>query len=80
MSSLQLDIPNWLQESLQQIAKEQNCSIEMFATLAITEKLSCLKSSSYTNKINEKGYAKLLKPAQNVDRTLFENAMNKVAD
>ncbi len=84
MSTIQLQVPNWLQESLHQVAAQQDCSINLFIMLAVTEKLTVLTSKEYQEyfkKFQPTHGGQLLKPAQPiVDRTKFETLLDKVAN
>ncbi len=77
MNTINLQMPNWLHESLNKVAAEQNCSVNLFITLAITEKITLLTSKEY---FERKGNAQLLKPACPINREQFEKLLDKVAD
>ncbi|MDM8559656.1 hypothetical protein [Candidatus Parabeggiatoa sp. HSG14] len=77
MNTINLQIPNWLHESLNKVAAEQNCSVSLFITLAVTEKITLLTSKEYFEK---KGNARLLKLASPINREKFDKLLDKVAD
>ena len=69
MSTISLRLPNYLHDTLRELAKEEQVSINQFIVLAIAEKVSALKTEGYLEKRAERG-----------DRAKFEAAMAKVAD
>jgi hypothetical protein len=77
MNTINLQMPNWLHESLNKVAAEQNCSVNLFITLAVTEKITLLTSKEY---FERRGNAQLLKPASPINREKFERLLDKVAD
>jgi len=77
MNTINLQMPNWLHESLNKVAAEQNCSVSLFITLAVTEKITLLTSKEY---FERKGNARLLKPAAPINREKFDKLLGKVAD
>jgi len=77
MNTINLQMPNWLHESLNKVAAEQNCSVSLFITLAVTEKITLLTSKDY---FERKGNARLLKPAAPINREKFDKLLDKVAD
>lgn len=69
MSTISLRLPNYLHDTLRELAQEEQVSINQFIVLAIAEKVSALMAEDY-----------LAKRAARGDRTKFEAAMAKVAD
>ena len=69
MSTISLRLPNYLHDTLRELAQEEEVSINQLIVLAIAEKVSALKAEDY-----------LAKRAARGSRTKFEAAMAKVAD
>lgn len=69
MSTISLRLPNYLHNTLRELAQEEQVSINQLIILAIAEKVSALKAEDY-----------LAKRAARADRAKFEAAMAKVAD
>lgn len=69
MSTISLRLPNYLHDTLRELAQEEQVSINQLIILAIAEKVSALKAEDY-----------LTKRAARADRAKFEAAMAKVAD
>lgn len=69
MSTISLRLPNYLHNTLRELAQEEQVSINQLIILAIAEKVSALKAEDY-----------LAKRAVRGDRAKFEAAMAKVAD
>ena len=69
MSTISLRLPNYLHDTLRELAREEQVSINQLIILAIAEKVSALKTEDY-----------LAKRAARGDRAKFEAAMAKVAD
>lgn len=69
MSTISLRLPNYLHDTLRELAQEEQVSINQLIILAIAEKVSALKTEDY-----------LAKRATRADRAKFEAAMAKVAD
>ena len=69
MSTISLRLPNYLHDTLRELAQEEQVSINQLIVLAIAEKVSALKAEDY-----------LAKRAARGDRAKFEAAMAKVAD
>lgn len=69
MSVLSLRLPDSLHESLRELAKKENTSINQLVTLAIAEKVSALMTEDYLNERARRG-----------DRAKFERALHKVPD
>jgi len=69
MSTISLRLPNYLHDTLRELAQEEQVSINQLVVLAIAEKVSALKTEGY-----------LEKRAARADRAKFEAAMSKVPD
>lgn len=69
MSTISLRLPNYLHDTLRELAQEEQVSINQLIVLAIAEKVSALLAEDY-----------LARRAARGDRTKFEAAMAKVAD
>ena len=74
-NAINLQMPNWLHESLNKVAAEQNCSVDLFITLAVTEKIALLTSKEYLE-----SKAQLLKPANPINQEKFTQLLDRVAD
>jgi predicted DNA-binding ribbon-helix-helix protein len=69
MSTISLRLPNYLHDTLRELAQEEQVSINQLIVLAIAEKVSALMAEDY-----------LAKRAARGDRAKFEAAMAKVPD
>jgi len=69
MSTISLRLPNYLHNTLRELAQEEQVSINQFIVLAIAEKVSALKTEGYVGKRAAQG-----------DRAEFETAMSKGPD
>ncbi len=69
MSTISLRLPNYLHNTLRELAQEEQVSINQLIVLAIAEKVSVLKTEDYLTKRAARG-----------DRAKFEAAMAKVPD
>ena len=69
MSTISLRLPDYLHDTLRELAREEQVSINQLVVLAIAEKLSALKTEGY-----------LGMRAARSDRAKFEAAMSKVSD
>lgn len=69
MSTISLRLPNYLHETIRELAQEDQVSINQFIILAIAEKVSALMTEGYLEKRAARG-----------DRVKFEAAMAKVPD
>jgi predicted DNA-binding ribbon-helix-helix protein len=69
MSTISLRLPNYLHDTLRELAQEEQVSINQLIVLAIAEKVSALMAEDY-----------LARRAARGDRTKFEAAMAKVPD
>lgn len=69
MSTISLRLPNYLHETLRELAQAEEISINQLIVLAIAEKVSAMKAEDYLTKRAARG-----------SRAKFEAAMAKVAD
>ena len=69
MSTISVRLPNYLHETLRELAQEEEVSINQLIVLAIAEKVSALKAEEYLTQRAARG-----------NRAKFEAAMAKVAD
>jgi hypothetical protein len=69
MSTISLRLPNYLHDTLRELAQEEQVSINQLIVLAIAEKVSALKTEGYLEKRAVRG-----------ERSKFEAAMAKVTD
>ena len=69
MSTISLRLPNYLHDTLRELAQEEQVSINQLIVLAIAEKVSALMAEDY-----------LAKRAARGDRAKFEAAMANVSD
>ena len=69
MSTISVRLPNYLHETLRELAQEEQVSINQLIVLAIAEKVSALKAEEYLTQRAVRG-----------NRAKFEAAMAKVAD
>ena len=69
MSTISLRLPNYLHDTLRELAQEEQVSINQLIVLAIAEKVSALMAEDY-----------LAQRAARGDRAKFEAAMAKVPD
>ena len=69
MGTIKLGLPDYLHETLHELAQEEQVSINQLVVLAIAEKLSALKTEGYLGMRAARG-----------DRAKFEAAMSKVPD
>ncbi|MCB0195500.1 MAG: toxin-antitoxin system HicB family antitoxin [Anaerolineae bacterium] len=69
MSTISVRLPNYLHETLRELAQEEQVSINQLIVLAIAEKVSALKAEEYLTQRADRG-----------TRAKFEAAMAKVAD
>jgi len=69
MSTLSLRLPNYLHNTVRDLAKRENISINQLITVALAEKISALMTEDYLEARAERG-----------SRAKFETAMSKVAD
>ena len=69
MSTISVRLPNYLHETLRELAQAEQVSINQLIVLAIAEKVSALKAEEYLTQRAARG-----------TRAKFEAAMAKVAD
>lgn len=69
MSTISLRLPDSLHESVRDLAKEDNISINQFVTTALAEKMSALITEQYLSERAEKG-----------NKNKFKNVLSKVKD
>jgi hypothetical protein len=69
MSTISLRLPNSLHDTVRELAKKEDVSINQFITLALAEKISALMTEDYLEERAKRG-----------DRVKFEQAMSKVPD
>ena len=63
MSTISLRLPDSLHESVRNLAKEDNISINQFVATALAEKMSALITEKYLSERAEKGSKKKFKTA-----------------
>jgi hypothetical protein len=63
MSTISLRLPDSLHESVRDLAKEDNISINQFVATALAEKMSALITEKYLSERAEKGSKKKFKTA-----------------
>ena len=63
MSTISLRLPDSLHESVRNLAKEDNISINQFIATALAEKMSALITEKYLSERAEKGSKKKFKTA-----------------
>ena len=61
MSTISLRLPDSLHESVRNLAKQDNISINQFVTTALAEKMSALITEQYLSERAEKGTQKKFK-------------------
>jgi hypothetical protein len=69
MTTLSLRLPDYLHESVRELAKREGVSINQFITLAVAEKMSALITEEYLEERAERG-----------SREKYEAVLSKVAD
>ncbi len=69
MTTISLRLPNYLHETVRELAEAEQVSMNQLIVLAVAEKVSALKTEGY-----------LAERAKRGDRIKFEAAMAKVAD
>jgi hypothetical protein len=69
MSTISLRLPNYLHDTLRELARKEGISINQLAMLALAEKASVLMTEEI-----------LIKRAQRGSRMKFEQALSKIAD
>ena len=63
MSTISLRLPDSLHESVRDLAKEDNISINQFVATALAEKMSALTTEKYLSERAERGSKKKFKTA-----------------
>lgn len=69
MSTISLRLPDSLHESVRNLAKQDNISINQFVATALAEKMSALTTEKY-----------LSERAQKANKTQFQAVLSKVKD
>lgn len=69
MSTLSIRLPEYLHESIRELAKQEGISINHFITLAVAEKMSALMTVEYLEERAKRG-----------SREKYETVLAKVAD
>ena len=69
MSTMSLRLPNYLHDSLRDIANSENISVNQLVATAVAEKVSALATEKYLNSMAAKGSAEV-----------FDAVMAKVAN
>lgn len=69
MSTLKIQLPDLLYQSVKKLAEQDGISMEQFVTSAVAEKISALTTESY-----------LQERAQRGNRAKYENILAKVPD
>ncbi len=69
MSTLSLRLPDYLHDSVRELAEQEGVSINQLITLAVAEKISALKTEDYLEKRAKRG-----------SRAKYEAALAKVPD
>ncbi len=69
MSTLSLRLPNYLHNSIRELAKQEGVSINQLITLAVAEKMSALMTEEYLEKRAKRG-----------SRAKYEAVLAKVPD
>ena len=55
MTGLNVQLPNSLYSSLQELATQDGVSVDQFVAIAIAEKIAALKTEKYLGELAEKG-------------------------
>lgn len=69
MSTLSIRLPEYLHESVRELAKQEGISINQFVTLAVAEKMSALMTEEYLEERAKRG-----------SREKYEAVLAKVPD
>ena len=78
MSTISLRLPDSLHESVRNLAKEDNISINQFVATAIAEKMSALTTGKYLSERAEKGSKKKFKTALSKVKDIEPDATDKL--
>jgi hypothetical protein len=80
MSSLNISIPDSLYHSLQELATQEQISIEQLVTSAISEKIAILTTDTYLQQRAKRGslekYQAILAKVPNVEPELYDQLPN----
>ncbi len=78
MSTISLRLPDSLHESVRNLAKEDNISINQFVATALAEKMSALITEKYLSERAEKGSKKKFKTALSKVKDIEPNTSDKL--
>ena len=78
MSTISLRLPDSLHESVRNLAKEDNISINQFIATALAEKMSALITEKYLSERAEKGSKKKFKAALSKVKDIEPDASDKL--
>jgi hypothetical protein len=78
MSTISLRLPDSLHESVRNLAKEDNISINQFVATALAEKMSALITEKYLSERAEKGSKKKFKAALSKVKDIEPNTSDKL--
>ena len=78
MSTISLRLPDSLHESVRNLAKEDNISINQFVAAALAEKMSALITEKYLSERAEKGSKKKFKTALSKVKDIEPNTTDKL--
>ncbi len=78
MSTISLRLPDSLHESVRDLAKEDNISINQFVATALAEKMSALTTEKYLSERAEKGSKKKFKTALSKVKNIEPDTSDKL--
>ncbi len=78
MSTISLRLPDSLHESVRDLAKEDNISINQFVTTALAEKMSALTTEQYLSERANKGNKKKFRSVLAKVKDIEPEAMDKL--
>ena len=78
MSTISLRLPDSLHESVRNLVKEDNISINQFVATALAEKMSALFTEKYLSERAEKGSKKKFKTALTKVKDIEPNTSDKL--
>ena len=78
MSTISLRLPDSLHESVRNLAKEDNISINQFVATALAEKMSALITEKYLSERAEKGSQKKFKAVLSKVKDIEPNTSDKL--
>ncbi len=78
MSTISLRLPDSLHESVRDLAKEDNISINQFVATALAEKMSALTTEKYLSERAVKGNKKKFKAALSKVKNMEPDASDKL--